>query len=204
MSSWDFSRGPKRSSSIAITAGASAHRQENAPPNGQNYGRSDMTTRHPLSRRGLLAGAGAVGAAAFASRRAAAQAQPAPNAQLGTPASTISSPPRDWTPGRPSIYPDPDVIVIDPAFNSVRLGSAPIRRVWTGANWAEGPAWSSQGQYLVFSDVTGNVQYRYIWEDGRVTPYRRPSKQHQRQFLRPSGAAIVLRGFLPARRALGA
>src|SRR3989440_1525348 len=175
MSSWDSSRGPKRSSSIVITAGASAQRQENAPPNGQNYGRSHMTTRQPLSRRGLLAGAGAIGAAALASRRAGAQTQPAPNAQLGTPASTITTPPRDWTPGRPSIYPDPDVIVIDPAFNSVRLGSAPIRRAWTGANWAEGPAWSSQGQYLVFSDVTGNVQYRYIWEDGRVTPFRKPS-----------------------------
>src|SRR5205814_5322979 len=113
-----------------------------------------------LSRRSVLAAASVTGAAALVSRRAIAQAQPAPNAQLGTPASTITSPPRDWTPGRPSIYPDPDVIVVDPAFNSVRLGSAPIRRVWTGANWAEGPAWSSQGQYLVFSDVTGNVQYR--------------------------------------------
>lgn len=34
---------------------------------------------------------------------------------------------------------------------------------------------ASQGQYLVFSDVTGNTQYRYIWEDGRVTPFRKPS-----------------------------
>src|SRR5207237_1908936 len=67
------------------------------------------------------------------------------------------------------------VIVTEPAFNSVRLSNAAIRRVWTGANWAEGPAWSSQGQYLVFSDVSGNTQYRYIWEDGRVTPYRKPS-----------------------------
>src|SRR5207248_182733 len=143
--------------------------------NGRNYGRSHMTTRQPLSRRGLLAGAGIIGAAAFASHRAAAQRQPARHAQLGTHAGTITSPPRDWTPGRPSIYPDPDVIVIDPAFNSVRLGSAPIRRLWTGANWSEGPAWSSQGQYLVFSDVTGSVQYRYVWEDGRVTAFCRLS-----------------------------
>jgi gluconolactonase len=40
---------------------------------------------------------------------------------------------------------------------------------------AEGPTWSSQGQYLVFSDVSGNTLYRYIWEDGRVTAFRRPS-----------------------------
>src|SRR5271167_3424074 len=54
-------------------------------------------------------------------------------------------------------------------------GNSAVRRLWTGAQWAEGPAWSSQGQYLVFSDVTGNTQYRYIWEDGRVTAFRRPS-----------------------------
>ncbi len=138
---------------------------------------NERSPRHPLSRRSVLLAGGTGVAATLASRRAIAQAQPqpSPNAQLGTPASTITSPPRDWTPGRPSIYPDPDVIVIDPAFNSVRLGSAPIRRLWTGANWAEGPAWSSQGQYLVFSDVTGNTQYRYIWEDGRVTAFRKPS-----------------------------
>jgi len=106
--------------------------------------------------------------------------------------------------GHPSIYPDPDVIVIDPAFNTVRLGNAAIRRLWTSANWAEGPAWSSQGQYLVFSDVTGNIQYRYIWEDGRVTPVPQTLRHHQRQLLRPSRPATLLPGFFPARRALGA
>jgi gluconolactonase len=138
---------------------------------------NERSLRHPLSRRRVLAAGGTGVAVALVSRGAMAQAQPqaSPNAQLGAPASTITSPPRDWTPGRPSIYPDPDVIIIDPGFNSVRLGNSPIRRLWTGANWAEGPAWSSQGQYLVFSDVTGNTQYRYIWEDGRVTVFRKPS-----------------------------
>jgi sugar lactone lactonase YvrE len=73
------------------------------------------------------------------------------------------------------VYPDPDVIVIDPSFRTLVAGNSPIRRVWTGVDWAEGRAWSSQGLYLVFSDVTGNTQYRYIWEDGRVTPFRKPS-----------------------------
>jgi gluconolactonase len=136
---------------------------------------TESTLRQSFSRRSLIAGAGATGAIVLGLRPATAQAQPAPNAQLGTPASTITNPPRDWAPGRPSIYPDPDVIVVDPSFRGLVPGNAPIRRVWTGAFWAEGPAWSSQGQYLVFSDVTGNTQYRYIWEDGRVTPFRRPS-----------------------------
>ena len=157
-----------------------------------------MTTRHPLSRRGLLAGAGIIGAAALAPNRAGAQAQPAPNAQLGTPASTITSPPRDWTPGRPSIYPDPDVIVIDPALTASGWGMRRNPPGVTGANWAEGPAWSSQGQYLVFSDVTGNVQYRYIWEDGRVTPFRRPSDNTN------GNSSTIRAGNSPARISSGA
>jgi len=125
-----------------------------------------------MSRRGVLAGsAGLIGAATLASGAARAQQ----NANLGAPATVISNPPRDWTPQHPSIYPDPDVIVVDPSFNQVRRAIAPIQRVWTGALWAEGPTWSSQGQYLVFIDVAGNTVYRYIWDDGRVTVFRRPS-----------------------------
>ena len=128
-----------------------------------------------LSRRSVLAGSSAMAAATLMPRATTAQVQPSPNAQLGAPASTITNPPRDWSRGHPSIYPDPDVIVIDPSFRTLVAGNTPLRRLWTGADWAEGPAWSSQGQYLVFSDVTGNTQYRYIWEDGRVTPFRKPS-----------------------------
>jgi gluconolactonase len=125
-----------------------------------------------LSRRTVLAGtAGLASAAAVAARTGFAQ----DNAQLGAPATVISNPPRDWRPGHPSIYPDPDVIVMDPSFNQLRRTIAPIQRVWTGSIWAEGPAWSSQGQYLVFSDVSGNVQYRYLWDNGRVSVFRRPS-----------------------------
>ncbi|TMJ65071.1 MAG: SMP-30/gluconolactonase/LRE family protein, partial [Alphaproteobacteria bacterium] len=125
--------------------------------------------RQSLSRRTLLAGT--AGAAALGPGIAWAQQ----NANLGTPATVISSPPRDFAPGHPSIYPDPDVVVVDPSFLPMRRNQGAIYRVWTGALWAEGPAWSSQGRYVVFSDVSGNVQYRYIWDDGRVTPFRRPS-----------------------------
>jgi gluconolactonase len=128
--------------------------------------------RQSLSRRSVIAGSASLAGAVLASH--AARAQQA-NANLGTPASVVSNPPRDWSPRHPSIYPDPDVIVVDPSFNQVRRAIAPLQRVWTGALWAEGPTWSSQGQYLVFSDVSGNTVYRYIWDDGRVTVFRRPS-----------------------------
>ncbi len=125
--------------------------------------------RQSLSRRTLLAGT--AGAAALGPGIARTQQ----NANLGTPATVTSSPPRDFARGHPSIYPDPDVIVVDPSFLPLRRVQGAIYRVWTGALWAEGPAWSNQGHYVVFSDVSGNVQYRYIWDDGRVTAFRRPS-----------------------------
>ncbi len=158
-------------------------------------------TRASVSRRTLLAGgAGIAGAAALATRAGFAQ----DNAKLGAPASVISSPPRDWARGHPSIYPDPDVIVVDPSFLPLRRTQGAIYRVWTGALWAEGPAWSSQGQYLVFSDVSGNVQYRYIWDDGRVTAFRRPSYNTNGNTFDFQGRQLSLRGFQPPRRALGA
>ncbi|MGC2200875.1 MAG: SMP-30/gluconolactonase/LRE family protein, partial [Stellaceae bacterium] len=111
-----------------------------------------------LSRRGVLGGtAGLIGTAALTP--AALRAQQ--NANLGTPASVVTNPMRQWDVHNPSIYPDPDVIVVDPSFLPLRRYQGAIYRVWTGALWAEGPAWSSQGQYVVFSDVSGNVQYRY-------------------------------------------
>ena len=58
---------------------------------------------------------------------------------------------------------------------SAALGITAIHRVATGFPWAEGPAWSSEGQYFVFSDVSGNTQYRVLWDDRRVTPFRKPS-----------------------------
>ena len=123
-----------------------------------------------LSRRGLIAGSGALAVAAHPAW--GQEAKP----QFATPPSVISVPPRAW--GRfapPEIYPDPDILVLDDSFKQYLVGLVAIHRLDTGFQWAEGPAWSGEGQYVVFSDVKGNTQYRYIWETGRVTPFRKPS-----------------------------
>lgn len=123
---------------------------------------------HAITRRGaIIAG----GASALLPR--AGQAQ---RAELGTPPSVVTTPPRQWGPGAPpNTYPDPDILVIDPSFKDLLLGITAIRRVATGFYWAEGPAWSAEGNYLLFSDVQGNTQYRITWENGRVSPFRKPS-----------------------------
>jgi len=128
----------------------------------------------PMSRRKLLTAMGVVGGvAAFAPGFAMAQAPPPGPA---TPLSTVTTPPRDWGPNAsPTTYVDPDVITVDPVFNGLRQGNTPILRLWTGALWGEGPAWSGQGRYLVWSDIPNNRQLRWSEDDGRVSVFRSPS-----------------------------
>ena len=87
------------------------------------------------------------------------------------PPTVITNPPRDFGPdGAPTTYfADPDVITLDPSFNALRVGNTPIKRLWTGALWAEGPAWNSVGRYLIFSDIASNKQMRWL-EDTAKSP----------------------------------
>jgi gluconolactonase len=136
-------------------------------------GKTEETIIMQTHLRGLPRRAIITGAATVAAFGAKAQTR---SDTAATPPSVITNPPRKWGPeAQPNIYPDPDIIVIDPAFNQYLLGITAIRRVATGLKWTEGPAWSSEGQYLVFSDVQANVQYRYIWETGRISRFRDPS-----------------------------
>src|SRR5262249_8418972 len=129
----------------------------------------------PLSRRMLFTTMGAVaGAAALGSRLAMAQTPP--SSGPATPPSTVTNPPRDFGPKAPPVtYVDPDVITIDPAFDRLRQGNTPLKRLWTGALWSEGPAWSGVGRYLVWSDIPNNRQLRWSEDNGRVSVFRTPS-----------------------------
>jgi gluconolactonase len=82
---------------------------------------------------------------------------------------------RDYSSTNPVRYPDPDIISLDKRFKKYALGNTPIRRLYTGTLWSEGPAWNGVGRYLVWSDIPNNVQMRYIEEDGHVSTMRNPS-----------------------------
>ncbi len=82
---------------------------------------------------------------------------------------------RDWSGQHPLQYPDPDVVALDPRFRKYMVANTPIRRLYTGTLWAEGPAWSGVGRYLLWSDIPNNVQMRYLEEDSHVTVFRNPS-----------------------------
>jgi len=136
----------------------------------------DSRLNGSVLRRRLLRGVGAaVGAAIVVPRWA--QAQAAASGGPAAPPSTITQPPRDFSRrGAPTTYfTDPDVLTVDPAFDGLRQPNAPIQRLWTGALWAEGPAWNSVGRFLVWSDIPNNRQLRWSEDDGHVSVFRTPS-----------------------------
>ena len=125
-----------------------------------------------ISRRTLV-GAMAVGAGAAVAGSRSVMAQ----AEKGAPPSVVTSPPRDFGPNAaPNVYVfDPDIVIVDPLFTQYVQGNTPIKRLWTGALWSEGPAWSAQGRYLVWSDIPNNRQLRWLEDTGAVSVFRMPS-----------------------------
>jgi gluconolactonase len=90
------------------------------------------------------------------------------------PVSPVPSP-RDYSKLEPVPYPDPDIVALDRRFQRYIVFNAPIRRLFIGTTWAEGPAWNGVGRYLVWSDIPANVQMRWIEDDARVTTFRNPA-----------------------------
>ncbi|MFT9441594.1 MAG: SMP-30/gluconolactonase/LRE family protein [Acetobacter papayae] len=124
-----------------------------------------------LGRRAMLAGVAGLscavarlpGACAAADAPETRQPDPAPHARV-------------WGASH-SPAPDAEVIVLDHAFRGLLAGNAVVERVWGHGQWLEGPAWSAQGRYLLFSDTATSHQYRYVWETGEVTLFR-PESYH--------------------------
>ena len=83
-------------------------------------------TRFQFPSRGALIGA------AFATTATALTA-------TATALTAAKGTTRDWTGKTPTRYPEPDVLVLDPAFAKYKLGNTPIRRLYTNPDmlWAE-------------------------------------------------------------------
>src|SRR3954470_21843588 len=78
-------------------------------------------------------------------------------AQTPAPPPSPVPAPRDWSGQTPLQYPDPDIIALDPKFRRYMVGNTPIKRLYTGTLWSEGPAWNGVGKYLVWSDAPNNA-----------------------------------------------
>ncbi|MGE4522779.1 MAG: SMP-30/gluconolactonase/LRE family protein [Acetobacter sp.] len=135
-----------------------------------------------LGRRAMLAGVAGLSCVAARSRGAWAAIADAPETRQPDPAPHA----RVWG-ATHSPAPDAEVIVLDHAFRGLLAGNAVVERVWGHGQWLEGPAWSAQGRYLLFSDTATSHQYRYVWETGEVTLFR-PESYHA------SGSAFDYQG----------
>ncbi len=76
-----------------------------------------------------------------------------------------------------------DVEVLDPALSSLIDPEAPLRELGRGYGWSEGPAWDKARGALYFTDVPGNVAYK--WTDAAGVEV----------FMDPSGAPEAAPGF---------
>jgi gluconolactonase len=70
---------------------------------------------------------------------------------------------------------DSDYAILDERFVRLVCGPARVHRLFTGAHWAEGPAWFPAGRYLVFSDAPNNRMFRYDETNDAVSVFRQPS-----------------------------
>src|SRR6266404_494371 len=68
-----------------------------------------------------------------------------------------------------------DIVVLDPRFKACFAGHVRVERLWSGARWAEGPAYFAAGRYLVWSDIPNNRMLRLDECGGTVAVFRQPS-----------------------------
>jgi gluconolactonase len=68
-----------------------------------------------------------------------------------------------------------DIVVLDPRFKACFAGHVRVERLWSGARWAEGPAWFAAGRYLVWSDIPNNRMMRLVEPSGEVSVFRERS-----------------------------
>ncbi|MBV8578639.1 MAG: hypothetical protein JOZ58_26850, partial [Acetobacteraceae bacterium] len=106
-----------------------------------------------MERRNLLLAAAATAAGAFVVKEAEAANSIPPGPPL---------PPRDWSNPNPTVpYPDPNIQVLEPRFKKYLAGTTLLRRVYTGAEWTEGPVWFGDMHCVIFSDIPNNRLLHY-------------------------------------------
>ncbi len=67
------------------------------------------------------------------------------------------------------------IVTLDPRFKQCFAGHVRVERLWTGARWAEGPAWFAAGRYLIWSDIPNNRMMRLTDPGDQVSVFRERS-----------------------------
>jgi gluconolactonase len=65
-------------------------------------------------------------------------------------------------------------VVLDKRFEALIFGHTKLEKLWTGARWAEGPAYFPAGRYLIFSDIPNDRLMRFDECTNTVGVFRAP------------------------------
>ena len=63
------------------------------------------------------------------------------------------------------------IIRLDPALDELVLPDAKIERITETYGWTDGPVWVSAGGYLLFSDISANLIYKWAPGAARATVF---------------------------------
>jgi len=80
--------------------------------------------------------------------------------------------------------------VIDERFRRFAFGNVHVEKLWSGCRWAEGPAWSAAGRYLVWSDIPNDRMLRWDDTDGSVSVFRQPALNSNGHTVDPQGRLV--------------
>ena len=62
-------------------------------------------------------------------------------------------------------------VMLDPRFRALVFGHTKLERLWTGARWAEGPAYFPAARHLIFSDIPNDRLLRFNESDSTVSVF---------------------------------
>src|ERR1700710_1549761 len=62
-------------------------------------------------------------------------------------------------------------VVLDPRFHKVIFPHTKLEKLWTGARWAEGPAYLPAARHLIFSDIPNDRLLRFSESDNTVSVF---------------------------------
>jgi gluconolactonase len=72
-----------------------------------------------------------------------------------------------------------EYVVVERPFGRLIGSNMRLRKLWTGAAWAEGPVYFRDADHLLFSDIPNNRILRFVPDhtglDGTVSVFRQPS-----------------------------
>src|SRR6185437_10415029 len=126
-----------------------------------------------MDRRAFLKTSAAAGAMLATTNGAIAETE-RPQGETGVPLHASSEAKLPLGPLPNTRYPDTHIESLDKRFKG-SVGTGAVERVATGFRWAEGPAYSAAGRYLVFSDIPNNRMMRLSEDDNHLSVFRYPS-----------------------------